>query len=657
MMNFSRYMTSAFGLLLVIPGFLHAGFNVDAMVSSSEGLGYGFKQYAFPLAALAIILLGIITTRAYRNKEFPFQKNRKNSSSQKKIAVAPDSLVVRVGRRQKVEFTNIPVQQLIGKSNEELIGSKCEIVLKQMGVSSKETGVILKMLKKQFSIDAFGLNYKDVVCEQNGKKRNFHVSSAPILNSKNKVISVALIGQDQAVQQKIMEKLIGQAERDHLTGLVNRMGFDKFIEEFPKNIRPGSKNVICYMDLDNFKPVNDSAGHAAGDELLKQLSDIFRQHVRASDLLARTGGDEFVVVFPDCPIEKAKSRCENMINSVSSLRFSWGDKSFVVGVSMGAVEFDAGVNVAGLHDLCKIADEACYMAKQRGRNQLCIHQPEHTVDSSDHMGADNWQEIIRDSLDNNKFQLFVQPIIPLGGTDSSGNKNGNKHGNKDSKKRYEVYLRLPYNGRVLRPGSFFPAAERYGLSRSIDRWVVRRTMERLAKIISNSNDSSVREFTINLSAASLLDDGFSAFVIEQLERYNLNASSLCFEVSEADVISNFSQARKLLTKLATIGCSNSLDDFGSGLSALNYIRDLPIHYLKIDGVFVRNIETNQIDAAMIHSLSHMSKAMNLKTVAEFVEDEQTAKLLQRLGVDFAQGYYCGRPVPLERLEQKSVESA
>lgn len=648
MMNFSRYMTSILVMFLAIPGVLHAEFNVDAIVSSSEGLGYGFRQYAYPLAALAIILLGIIAARAYRNKEFPFQKNRKQSSAQKKIAVAPDSLVIRVGRRQKVEFTNVPAQQLIGKSNEELIGSKCGIVLKQLGISSKETDVVLKMLKKQFLIDDFGLNYKDVVCEQNGKKRIFHVSSAPILNSKNKVISVALIGQDQAVQQKMMEKLIGQAERDHLTGLVNRMGFDKFIEEFPKNVRPGSKNVICYMDLDNFKPVNDSAGHAAGDELLKQLSDIFRQHVRASDLLARTGGDEFVVIFPDCPIEKAKSRCENMINSVSSLRFSWGDKSFVVGVSMGAVEFDAGVNVAGLHDLCKIADEACYMAKQRGRNQLCVHQPEHAVDSSDHMGTDNWQEIIRDSLDNNKFQLFVQPIIPLGGKDGSGN--------RDGKKRYEVYLRLPYNGRVLRPGSFFPAAERYGLSRSIDRWVVRRTMERLAKIISNSNDNSVREFTINLSAASLLDEGFSVFVIEQLERFSLNASSLCFEVSEADVISNFSQARKLLTKLATIGCSNSLDDFGSGLSALNYIRDLPIHYLKIDGVFVRNIETNQIDAAMIHSLSHMSKAMNLKTVAEFVEDEHTAKLLQRLGVDFAQGYYCGRPVPLERLEQKLVES-
>lgn len=647
-MKFPHFMNSTIVMFLVIPGILHAEFNIDAIVSSSEGLGYGFQQYAYPLAALAIILLGTIATRAYKNKEFPFQKSRKISSSQKKIAVAPDSLVIRVGRNKKVEFTNVPVQQLIGKANEELIGSKSGIVLKQLGVSSMDTDVILKMVKQQFLIKDFGLNHKDIVCELNGNKRTFHVSSAPILNSSDNVISVALIGQDQAVQQKMMEKLIGQAERDHLTGLVNRMGFDKFIEEFPKNVRPGSKNVICYMDLDNFKPVNDSAGHAAGDELLKQLSDVFRQHVRASDLLARTGGDEFVVVFPDCPIEKAKSRCENMINSVSSLRFSWGDKSFVVGVSMGAVEFDAGVNVAGLHDLCKIADEACYMAKQRGRNQLCVHQPEHPVGSSDHMGTDNWQEIIRDSLDNNKFQLFVQPIIPLGGSDSNGN--------RDGKKRYEVYLRLPYNGRVLRPGSFFPAAERYGLSRSIDRWVVRRTMERLAKIISNSDGSAVREFTINLSSASLLDEGFSAFVTEQLDRFSLNASSLCFEVSEADVISNFSQARKLLTKLATIGCSNSLDDFGSGLSALNYIRDLPIHYLKIDGVFVRNIETNQIDAAMIHSLSHMSKAMNLKTVAEFVEDEHTAKLLQRLGVDFAQGYYCGRPLPLERLEQKTIES-
>ncbi len=621
-------------LYLTIANNALAGFDVNGL--SANDVSSGLSQYSYPLAFLSLMLLSVITVRAYRKGELSFVKEPRRE--QKKIAVDADSSLIRIDRRLNVEYTNVATQKFIGKTDEQLVGQNLEYMMKELGLSTKDKKAILKMVKRQFTLVDFGLNYTDVTSERNGEKYSFYISTAPILNSKNNIISVALIGKDQSVQQKMMDKLVGKAEKDHLTGLVNRMGFDKFIEQLPETIRPGSKTVICYMDLDNFKPVNDSAGHAAGDELLKQLADIFNKHIRTSDFLARTGGDEFVAVFPDCPMEKAKLRCENMINSVSSLRFSWGDKSFVVGVSMGAVEFDAGVTVAGLHDLCKIADDACYTAKKKGRNQLYIHKPSHSPQSSGHMGGDNWQTIIRDALDGNKFKLFVQPIIPLGGS------------NKDGKKRYEVFIRLPYNGRILRPGSFFPAAERYGLSRSIDRWVVRRTMERLANLNRNSNPSTIREFTINLSAASLLDESFSTFVKEQLDTFDLTASSLCFEVSETDVISNFSQARKLLTKLATIGCSNSLDDFGSGLSALNYIRDLPIHYLKIDGVFVRNIETNKIDAAMIHSLNHMSKVMNLKTIAEFVEDEHTAKLLHRLGVDYAQGYYCGRPLPLEKLE-------
>ncbi len=620
-----------------------AAFNVNGL--DATNVGSGLSQYSYPLAFISFMVLGAIAIKNYRSGCFPFFKPKKERVSHKNIAVAADSSLIRVDSRLNVEFTNVATQEFIGKSDEELVGKNLELVITELGLSGIDRRAIIKMVKMQFKVADFGLNYAEVRSERNGQKHSFYISTSPILNAKNKILSVALIGKDQAVQQKMMDNLIGKAEKDHLTGLVNRMGFDKFIEQLPENIRPGSKNVICYMDLDNFKPVNDSAGHAAGDELLKQLSDIFSKHVRSSDFLARTGGDEFVAIFPDCPMDKAKLRCENMINSVSSLRFSWGDKSFVVGVSMGAVEFDAGVTVAGLHDLCKIADDACYTAKKKGRNQLYIHTASHSPESSDHMGGDNWQVIIRDALDNDKFKLFVQPIIPLGGA------------NSDGKKRYEVYIRLPYNGRVLRPGSFFPAAERYGLSRSIDRWVVRRTMERLANLNNNLKSNIVREFTINLSAASLLDDTFAAFVSEQLEKFELTASSLCFEVSETDVISNFSQARKLLTKLATIGCSNSLDDFGSGLSALNYIRDLPIHYLKIDGVFVRNIETNQIDAAMIHSLNHMSKVMNLKTIAEFVEDEHTAKLLQRLGVNYAQGYYCGRPLPLEKLESAQAQAA
>jgi len=612
------------------------GDSSSGLVADPAGV---FVSYIFPALIFCIFLIVLLGFYFYR-WSFSFGKkiSEQNSTG---IAIDDEDInVMRVNKQLHVVLSRITEHEVMIRKSDKLATLSFKKVLQQQGISKNDIVAMLRMVKRQFKLVEFGLIYGDV----RGKKKAddqidvYHVSCHPVLNKKNKVVSVDVLWKDRVGQQRRMETLVGQAERDHLTGLVNKMCFDKFIDVFPETAKQGAKNVLCFMDLDNFKPVNDTAGHAAGDELLKQLAVIFQKHVRSSDLLARTGGDEFVILFPNCSMNKAKERFESIINHVSSLRFSWEDKSFVIGISMGAVEFDSGISKKGMQDLCKIADDACYTAKQKGRNQLYVHDFSDALKQAKNIGQDNWAEIIRDALDNDKFKLYVQPIIPLSHTDN------------DKKKRFEIYIRLPYNGRILRPGSFFPAAERAGLSRSIDRWVVRQAFSRLSRLNNASIDGIMHEFTINLSVGTLLDDSFSGFISEQLRKHDLNASSMCFEVSESAVVSNFTQARKFLVKLATLGCSNSLDDFGSGLSALNYIRDLPIHYLKIDGVFVRNIEKNQIDAAMIHSLNHMSKVMNLKTVAEFVEDEHTAILLRRLGVNYAQGYYCGRPLPLERLE-------
>lgn len=600
------------------------------------------SSYSYLLIPLIVTLIGIIIYVFFSRLERRKSSIDANVLVKKKIIAASGSCLLRINKKLIVESANEKAQKMIGLPLDLIVGQALDGLIKHQRFSNMDGDSIFEMVKKQFQVADFGLNYIDASSEKKGVSNSLHMSTAPITNHRNKVVSVALIGKDLSTHQKVLDQLIGKAEKDHLTGLVNRMGFDKYIEQFPNNSRPNNKNVLCFMDLDNFKPVNDGAGHAAGDELLKQLSDIFRQHVRSTDLLARTGGDEFVILFPNCTMEKAKVRCNNIINSVSSLRFSWGEKSFIVGVSMGAVEFNSGVTVEGLKNLCKVADDACYMAKKKGRNQLFIHNSGRAVQAkSTEFGRDNWQDIIRDALKNHRFILMAQPIVPLGNQD------------RGERKRFEIFIRLPYNGRVLRPGSFFPAAERYGLSLLIDRWVVHTTFQRISMMNLNSLSTGVNEFTINLTTASLLDETFSTFVSEELDLFAISASLICFEISESTVISNFSQARKLLAKLATIGCKNSLDDFGSGLSALNYIRDLPLHYLKIDGVFVKNIEKNQVDAAMIHSLNHMSKVMNLKTIAEFVEDEHTAKLLYRLGVNYAQGYYCGHPMLLERLGEIS----
>ena len=607
-----------------------------ALLSSDVFVGY-FSPF-FIFCMLTVVLLGFYFYR-YRRTLF-LDKISKQESRSAVFAIddSRDINVLRIDKQLYVDQSNIAIPEIMIEGEGEVKALSFKEILRQQGVGENDSAAMLRMVKQQFKLVEFGLVYGDVRGKKKDRVAIYHVSCCPVLNKKNKVIRVDVLWNDRVGQQRRIKTLVGQAERDHLTGLANKMYFDKFLDAFPETAKQGANHVLCFMDIDNFKPVNDTAGHSAGDELLKQLADIFRKHVRSSDLLARTGGDEFAILFPNCSMHKAKEHFESIINHVSSLRFSWKDKSFVIGISMGAVEFNSGISKQGMLDLCKVADDACYTAKQKGRNQLYIHNFNNTSKHAKNMGQDNWAEIIRDALDHDKFKLYVQPIIPLNHTDN------------DKKKRFEIYIRLPYNGRVLRPGSFFPAAERAGLSRSIDRWVVRQAFARLSCLNDASIGGVMHEFTINLSVGSLLDDSFSSFVSEQLKKHNLNANSMCFEVSESAVVSNFTQARKFLVKLATLGCSNSLDDFGSGLSALNYIRDLPIHYLKIDGVFVRNIEKNQIDAAMIHSLNHMSKVMNLKTVAEFVEDEHTAILLRRLGVNYAQGYYCGRPLPLERLE-------
>ncbi|MCK5726480.1 MAG: EAL domain-containing protein [Thiotrichaceae bacterium] len=596
------------------------------------------SAHFYPVVLLFFVFLsalGYFLYRSHFSKKSQRQENNKQS-------VELGSYLLRINKKMIIKSANDKVNSLTGLSSDSIVGRSLKDIIELQGATPVDQQSILKMVKQQFSIADFGLNYRDVSLNKKTEPSLFHVSTAPVMNDRGKIIAVTLIIKDLSVRQKMWDKLLGKAEQDHLTGLINRMGYDKYIEQFPHNMQENSTHVLCFMDLDNFKPVNDSAGHAAGDELLKQLSDIFRQHVRSTDLLARTGGDEFVILFSNCTMEKAKARCENIINSVSLLRFSWADKSFIVGVSIGAVEFNSDVTVAGLQGLCKIADDACYTAKKKGRNQLFVHESGKLPELKNaQFSTDNWQDIIRNAIDNNQFKLMAQPIVPLGSK------------NKDNRKRYEVFIRLPYNGRILRPGSFFPAAERYGFSLEIDRWVIHEVFKQLSFLNLNTLNTGFREFTINITTASLLDDSFSSFVSEALDTFGLSASSICFEIPESIVISNFSQARKLLSRLATLGCKNSLDDFGSGLSSLSYIRDLPLHYLKIDGIFVKNIESNQVDAAMIHSLNHMSSVMNLKTVAESVENKHTAKLLHRLGVNYAQGYYCGRPQPLEELGRVS----
>lgn len=415
-------LTIVFIAMIFHPAFAVIDINTIADNIMNKLLTHLYLLMLFVVSVLAVI--SYFSYNSYFSKKNQNQEEEENTQQN----LSPESCLLRINKKMMIESVNDKAKKVIKLTSDLIIGSSLNDMIELQGMAETDQQSILKMVKQQFSIADFGLNYGDVSIN-NEAEGMFHISTAPVLNDRGKVIAVTLIIKDLSIRQKMWDKLLGKAEQDHLTGLLNRMGFDKYIEQFPHSMQENSAHVLCFMDLDNFKPVNDSAGHAAGDELLKQLADIFRKHVRSTDLLARTGGDEFVILFPNCTMEKAKMRCENIINSVSSLRFSWEEKSFIVGVSIGAVEFNSDVTVEGLQSLCKIADDACYTAKKKGRNQLFIHHNAELPELQDtQFASDNWQDIIRNALDNNQFKLMAQPIVPL----------GNK--NKDDRRRYEVFI-------------------------------------------------------------------------------------------------------------------------------------------------------------------------------------------------------------------------
>jgi Amt family ammonium transporter len=392
---------------------------------------------------------------------------------------------------------------------------------------------------------------------------------------------------------------------------------------------------LCYLDLDHFKTVNDVCGHAAGDELLKQVADLFSRRVRSTDKLARTGGDEFAILLVGCGVGRAKKVLERILEDVQAYRFTWNQNTFQVGVSIGVIEFDSSSRVTDMGGLMLNADEACYMAKKLGRNQLYIQDGSDASPETEKEKSTDWEGLLNSALKYDGFTLYVQPIVPLQGVDESADC------------QYEVLIRMLLDGEMLSPGSFMPAAQRLGLMGAIDRWVVEKAVRGIASGNFLSNKKQI--FTINLSADSVNDDTFADYVQAILDDNNVPASMLCFEVSESVVLANFMKAQVLFNNLVEIGASGSLDDFGSGISSLSYLRDLPVSYLKIDGGFIRSMSKNRIDAAMVDAVNKVGQVMNLKTIAESVENDITKQLLKRMGVDYAQGYHCGKPLAFEDI--------
>ena len=422
---------------------------------------------------------------------------------------------------------------------------------------------------------------------------------------------------------------------DSLTGLVNRHQFDNALNiALIETQEHNSHNALLYLDLDQFKIVNDTCGHLAGDKLLEELSTHLKQSVRDSDMLARLGGDEFALLLNLCPEDMAIAIAEKMLAAVSDFRFIWQDKPFSIGVSIGVVFINSPHDTAS--NVLRKADLACYMAKELGRNRIHVYTDEDQTLEERH-GEMKWVERIKRALADDLFFLVAQRILPLG-----DNINATQH--------YEILIRLNENNKSIMPGAFIPAAERYGIMPNIDKWVINKTFSIMEKLIQSHDQQNMNNiFSINVSGSSIGDKSFFRFIKEKMTHYKIPAEFVCFEITETAAITNLSIAMDFIHNIKALGCSLSLDDFGSGLCSFSYLKTIPVDYLKIDGSFVTRMLDNPLDMAIVTAIKQISLATNSKVIAEFVTSTDIKEKLNELGIDYVQGYGIARPVPINEL--------
>jgi len=482
------------------------------------------------------------------------------------------------------------------------------------------------------------LQYTDpgMLLNRNGKRYPIQHSASPIRSRSGITLGAVVVFQDVSLTRKLSAQLSYQASHDNLTELVNRRAFEALLAKLLTQTE--SDHALCYLDLDQFKIVNDTCGHQAGDELLRQVARKLKAHVRNSDTVARLGGDEFALLLPDCPLEKAKLICEALRSDIEQFRFAWQEHTFGIGVSIGLVAITP-TQPRRLAETLHAADAACYSAKEAGRNRIHCYQPDDRLLLERH-GELQWVQRLQNALDNDTFRLFAQPVHPV----CTRNKG-----------YQEILIRLEEHGQLIAPGSFLPAAQRYHFMPRIDRWVIRNTLAWLSDRYRSAEPDAIGHWGINLSGDSLSDSDFCNDLIRQVRAAKLPEGSLCFEITESAAIAQLSKVSELIQTLKSLGCQFALDDFGTGLSSFGYLKQLSVDYLKIDGRFIRNLHHDPIDCAMVEAIHAVGKALHIETVAEFVETQETLDKLRTLGIDYAQGYLLGKPTEITRAEGNNIK--
>jgi len=462
------------------------------------------------------------------------------------------------------------------------------------------------------------------------QEHSIEITASPIHGPASSISGTVVVFHDVGELRGLTRKMSYQATHDPLTGLINRREFERRLDEAMDSAHSEEAiHMLFYMDLDRFKAVNDSCGHIAGDNMLREVASLIKDQVRDSDFVGRLGGDEFGALLIGCPIDKARQIATDICNAVADYRFVWKDKIFNIGISVGLVEIS---HVSGeLQDVMSAADSACYVAKQQGRGKVHVYSARDEAIARER-GDIQWLRQLQTALHEDKFELAVQPIIAMSGGVESG-------------PSVEVLIRLPdSNGRIANTAEFLRPAERYQLMPQIDRWVINAAL--MAVSSGEIKITSGRSCAINLSGQTLGDESFLGFVVEALDRSAVAPSSICFEVTETAILSNVQHAQRFIEVLHGIGCEFSLDDFGSGMGSFSSLKHLPIDYLKIDGTYTRNLQSDEVNQEMVAAMIKLARTMNFRVVAEEVEHQDDFDWLRDIGVDYVQGHFIEAPALL-----------
>jgi diguanylate cyclase (GGDEF)-like protein/PAS domain S-box-containing protein len=557
--------------------------------------------------------------------------------------------VLCTNRACEVTYMNSAAEALLGWPATEAVGQPLATVLHMLPEPNtfSVTAEIAQILAgEQRTGPATG----SLLRKRDGATTPVHERAAPIRDSHGDVIGIALVMRDITQERAFAAQLQHQATHDALTGLANRREFEQQLgRAIVDQQSKGAEYALLYLDLDQFKVVNDTCGHAAGDELICQVSWAVKHELRAADTLARLGGDEFGILLADNAQDAALKVAESIRRRISELRFLWDGKIFSTNVSIGVLSLTESLATVG--DALSAADQACYLAKDNGRNRVQLYRPDDQVMRARH-GEMRWVERLNRAIDLDQFALFAQEIRPVGGGAGNGH---------FAASHFEILIRMiDADGTLIAPMAFIPAAERYGLMPKIDRWVIANACKNLAAL--GERHGAIPICMINLSGASVTDPGMADFVRSQLAQFALPTRSIGFELTETAAITNLASASQLMHRLNEIGCPTALDDFGSGMASFAYLRRLPVDYLKIDGEFVQDMTTDAVDYEIVEAIHNVGRVMGIKTVAESVENADILAALLLVGVDFAQGYHIGRPVPMmdmnyRRRQNPGMETA